>query len=266
MITTGIGDRAVDGAVTFGSTIGLAGQALRWAIGDIVAARFPFREFVTQTWFVITVTTLPAILVAVPFGVIVSVQVGSLTQQVGATSIAGAAGGLGIIQQGAPIVTALLLGGAAGSAIASDLGARTIREEIAAMETIGLNPIRRVVAPRFVSVLFVAPLLCMLIVFTGLSAGYLISVNVQGITAGSYVASFASFASVTDIVVALVKSLIFGLVVVSIACHRGLSTKGGPKGVATSVNATVVLGVVACFVINVFVTQLTTMFIPQTIG
>ena len=134
------------------------------------------------------------------------------------------------------------------------------------METIGLNPIRRVVAPRFVSVLFVAPLLCMLIVFTGLLAGYLISVNVQGITAGSYVASFASFASVTDIVVALVKSLIFGLVVVSIACHRGLSTKGGPKGVATSVNATVVLGVVACFVINVFVTQLTTMFIPQTIG
>lgn len=53
---------------------------------------------------------------------------------------------------------------------------------------------------------------------------------------------------------------------VTIACHRGLSTKGGPKGVATSVNATVVLGVVACFVINVFITQLTTMFVPQTIG
>ncbi|MDJ0010506.1 ABC transporter permease, partial [Gordonia alkanivorans] len=116
----------------------LAGQALRWAVHDIVTGRFPFREVVVQTWFVITVTTLPAILVAIPFGVIVSVQVGSLTQQVGATSIAGAAGGLGIIQQGAPIVTALLLGGAAGSAIASDLGARTVREEIDAMETLGL--------------------------------------------------------------------------------------------------------------------------------
>nr|WP_042940304.1 ABC transporter permease [Rhodococcus sp. (in: high G+C Gram-positive bacteria)] len=244
----------------------LAGQALRWAVRDIVTGRFPFREVVTQTWFVITVTTLPAILVAIPFGVIVSVQVGSLTQQVGATSIAGAAGGLGIIQQGAPIVTALLLGGAAGSAIASDLGARTVREEIDAMETLGLNSTRRLVAPRFVAVLIVAPMLCMLIVFTGLVAGYILSVNVQGITPGSYVASFASFASSADILVALIKSVVFGLVVVTIACHRGLSTKGGPKGVATSVNATVVLGVVACFVINVFITQLTIMFVPQTIG
>ncbi len=266
MIGTGATGRAADSLATMGSTINLAGQALRWAVYDIVTGRFPFREFITQTWFVIIVTTLPAILVAIPFGVIVSVQIGSLTQQVGATSIAGAAGGLGIIQQGAPIVTALLLGGAAGSAIASDLGARTIREEIDAMETLGLNPDRRVVAPRVVAVLITAPMLCMLIVFTGLIAGYFISVNVQGITAGSYVSSFASFASITDIGVAVAKSLVFGLVVVAIACHRGLSTKGGPAGVATSVNATVVLGVVVCFVINVFITQLTTMFLPQTIG
>ncbi|MGJ0119927.1 MlaE family ABC transporter permease [Williamsia sp. MIQD14] len=244
----------------------MAGQALTWSVRDIATGRFPIREVITQTWFVITVTTLPAILVAIPFGVIVSVQVGSLTQQVGATSIAGAAGGLGIIQQGAPIVTALLLGGAAGSAIAADLGARTIREEIDAMETLGLNPTRRVVAPRVVSVLLTAPMLCMLIVFTGLLAGYIISVNVQGITPGSYTASFASFASVTDIVVALIKSLVFGLVVVAIACQRGLSTKGGPAGVAQSVNATVVLGVVSCFIINVVITQLTTMFVPQSIG
>ena len=265
-IYTEIAGRATASLVTFGNSIALAGQALRWAVRDIVTGRFPFREVVTQTWFVITVTTLPAILVAIPFGVIVSVQVGSLTQQVGATSIAGAAGGLGIIQQGAPIVTALLLGGAAGSAIASDLGARTVREEIDAMETLGLNSTRRLVAPRFVAVLIVAPMLCMLIVFTGLVAGYILSVNVQGITPGSYVASFASFASSADILVALIKSVVFGLVVVTIACHRGLSTKGGPKGVATSVNATVVLGVVACFVINVFITQLTIMFVPQTIG
>lgn len=265
-IYTEIAGRATASLVTFGNSIALAGQALRWAVRDIVTGRFPFREFVTQTWFVITVTTLPAILVAIPFGVIVSVQVGSLTQQVGATSIAGAAGGLGIIQQGAPIVTALLLGGAAGSAIASDLGARTVREEIDAMETLGLNSTRRLVAPRFVAVLIVAPMLCMLIVFTGLVAGYILSVNVQGITPGSYVASFASFASSADILVALIKSVVFGLVVVTIACHRGLSTKDGPKGVATSVNATVVLGVVACFVINVFITQLTIMFVPQTIG
>ena len=256
--------RVADSFATVGSTTVLAASAIRWTVQDFFTGRLPIREIVIQTWFVISVTTLPAILVAVPFGVIVSVQVGSLTQQVGATSIAGAAGGLGIIQQGAPIVTALLLGGAAGSAIAADLGARTIREEIDALRTMGINPIRRMVAPRFVSVLITAPMLCLLIIVTGLVAGYALSV--QDITPGSYVASFASFTSVTELILAIVKSLIFGLVVVAIACHRGLSTKGGPQGVATSVNATVVLGVITCFIINLVITQLTTMFAPITIG
>ncbi len=258
--------RVADSFATVGSTTVLAASAIRWTVQDFFTGRLPIREIVIQTWFVISVTTLPAILVAVPFGVIVSVQVGSLTQQVGATSIAGAAGGLGIIQQGAPIVTALLLGGAAGSAIAADLGARTIREEIDALRTMGINPIRRMVAPRFVSVLITAPMLCLLIIVTGLVAGYALSVSVQDITPGSYVASFASFTSVTELILAIVKSLIFGLVVVAIACHRGLSTKGGPQGVATSVNATVVLGVITCFIINLVITQLTTMFAPITIG
>ena len=97
-------------------------------------------------------------------------------------------------------------------------------------------------------------------------SGYALSVSVQDITPGSYVASFASFTSVTELILAIVKSLIFGLVVVAIACHRGLSTKGGPQGVATSVNATVVLGVITCFIINLVITQLTTMFAPITIG
>ena len=102
-ITTGTGvNRLLDGAATFGNTVGLAGQALRWVAVDIATGRFPFREAVSQTWFVIVVTSLPAILVAVPFGVIVSVQVGSLTQQVGATSIAGAAGASGLFNRERP--------------------------------------------------------------------------------------------------------------------------------------------------------------------
>ena len=117
----------------FGQTLELGAAAFLHLFRDIVALRHPWRDTVDQAWFVVTVTVVPAVLVSIPFGVIVSVQVGSLTNQIGATSIAGAAGGLGVIRQGAPIVSALLLGGAAGAAIAADLGARTIQTKLSAI-------------------------------------------------------------------------------------------------------------------------------------
>ncbi len=107
-------------------------------------------------------------------------QVGGLTQQLGASSLSGAAGALAILQQGAPIGAALLIGGAVGSAIAADLGARTVRDEIDAMRVMGIDPARRVVAPRLLAVIVVAPLVCMEIIAVGVAAGYVINVSFQG--------------------------------------------------------------------------------------
>lgn len=256
----------VGGLRSFGQTLELGVRAFLYLFGDMAKLRHPWRDTVEQAWFVVTVTVIPAVLVSIPFGVIVSVQVGSLTNQIGATSIAGAAGGLGVIRQGAPIVAALLLGGAAGAAVAADLGARTIRDEIDALRTMGIDPVRRLVAPRLAAILLVAPFLCILIIFMGLAAGYAINIGFQAGTPGSYISSFASFASVGDLVIALVKTEIFGVIVIIVACHRGLGATHGPRGVANAVNAAVVLGVVSAFTVNVVVTQLVAMFMPQKLG
>lgn len=254
------------GLRAFGQTLELGAAALIHLVRDILSLRHPWRDTVEQAWFVVTVTVVPAVLVSIPFGIIVSVQVGSLTDQIGATSIAGAAGGLGVIRQGAPIVAALLLGGAAGAAVAADLGARTIREEIDAMRTMGIDPVRRLVVPRLAAFIVIAPLLCILIIFMGLAAGYAINIGFQSGTPGSYISSFASFSSVGDLVVALVKAEIFGIIVVVVACDRGLNAMHGPRGVANAVNAAVVLGVVSAFAVNVVITQLVAMFMPQRLG
>lgn len=251
---------------TLGRLFELSGQALKYLVTDLIRLRHPWRDTINQAWFVVSVTAIPALLVSIPFGVIVAVQVGSIIQQVGATSISGAAGGLGVIRQGAPIVAALLLGGAAGSAVTTDLGARRIREEVDALRVMGIDPVQRLVAPRLAAILLIAPVLCFFIIFMGLGAGYLINVGFQSGTPGSYIASFASFASVADVVVALVKTWVFGVVVILIACQRGLETKGGPRGVADAVNASVVLGVVTVFVLNLVITQLVTMFMPTKVG
>lgn len=259
-------DAGLSALSTFGRALVLGRSATVHMVRDIIRLRLAWRDAVEQAWFIVSVTAIPAVLVAVPFGVIVSVQVGSLTQQVGASSISGAAGGLGVIRQGAPIVTALLLGGAAGSAIASDLGARTVREEVAAMRVMGIDPVRRLVVPRLVAVLVLSPLLCLMTVFMGEFTGYVVAVGFQGVTPGSYVSSFAAFASMSDLAVALVKSLIFGAIVLVVACQRGLEATAGPKGVADAVNAAVVLGVIAAFGVNLVITQLVSMFLPTRVG
>lgn len=250
---------------TLGRWFMLAFGAFRYLIEDSVRLRHPWKETINQCWFITSVTAVPALLVSVPFGIIVMVQVGNLTQQIGAASLTGAAGGLGVIRQGAPIVAALLLGGAAGSAIAADLGARTIREEIDAMRVIGINPTQRLVAPRLAAMLIVSPVLCVFIVFVTMTAGYILAVMYQDVTPGSYLASFGAFAKLSDIYVAVAKSLLFGVVVVIVACQRGLETKFGPRGVAESVNASVVLGVLCTFVLNVVATQIVGLFIPEQV-
>lgn len=126
---------------TFGRSTQMASESAAGAVSDIVRLRFQWREALNQAWYLITVTAIPAILMAVPFGVIVSVQVGNLIHQIGADSLLGAAGGLGVIKQGAPMATGLLLGAAGAAAIAADLGARNIREEIDAMRTMGIIPL-----------------------------------------------------------------------------------------------------------------------------
>ncbi|WP_330179660.1 ABC transporter permease [Nocardia sp. NBC_01503] len=247
---------------TMGRSLRIGSDALRVGSGDILRMRFPVHETLTQAWFLIRVTALPSVLMAIPFGVIVSAQVGNIVSQLGADSMIGAAGGLGVIKQGAPLATAMLLGGAGAAAIAADLGARTIREEVDAMRVMGVDPVQRLVVPRIAAMMLVAPLLNVLIIFIGIASGFAVAVTALGVTPGSYWQSFGSFTAPIDIWVSLIKSLIFGFLVVVIACQRGLEAKGGPRGVADGVNAAVVMSIASVTVLNTAITQVVTMFIP----
>lgn len=251
---------------TFGRGVGMARESVGGAVSDLARGRFQWQEMLVQAWRLVTVTAFPAILMAVPFGVIVSVQVGNLIHNLGADSLIGATGGLGVIKQGAPLATGFLLGGAGAAAIAADLGARTIREEIDALHTMGISPVHRLVIPRMVAMLLVAPLLNILVIFVGIVAGYLVAIGGQGVTPGSYWAAFGSFTTAADVWVSLLKAVIFGFLVVIIACQRGLEAKGGPRGVADAVNAAVVLSIVAIVIVNLVMTQVTAMFLPTRLA
>src|SRR5207253_367101 len=120
---------------------------------------FQLRDSIQPTWFVASVTILPTALVAIPFGAVIALQIGSLTRQLGAQSFSGAASVLAVLREASPIVTALLIAGAGGTAICADLGARKIRDEIDAMQVLGIDPIHRLVVPRVLASMVVAVLL-----------------------------------------------------------------------------------------------------------
>lgn len=261
-----LGETPVRVAGTTGRTIHLAVDVLRYAVVDTVRLRLPVEEFLWQAWALLKVTAVPALLMAIPFGAMVTVVTSGLVSEVGATALLGAASGVGVVRQGAPITAGLLMGGAAASAIASDFGARAMREELDALRVLGVNPVRRLVVPRFLAMLLIAPILCIVIIAAGTGAAYLLSVTVNEVASGSFWSSFGTFAKMTDVWFAIAKSLVFAGIVAIVSALRGMEAKGGPRGVADAVNAAVVINVILIVFANLAITQIQTMFFPMAIA
>ncbi|OBJ42490.1 ABC transporter permease [Mycolicibacterium mucogenicum] len=264
--TSQLSDVPVRAAGTTGRGLHLATSVFRYTIQDILTFRLPVREFLWQAWVLLKVTATPAVLMAVPIGGIVTVVTSGLVAEVGATALLGAASGVGVLRQGAPVTAGLLMGGAAASAIASDFGARAIREELDAMRVLGVDPVRRLVVPRFLALMTIAPILTLVIIASGTASAFLLSVTVSGVAPGSFWSSFGTFAKMVDVYFAIAKGLVFAAIVAIISSMRGLEARGGPRGVADAVNAAVVINVVLILFANLILTQIQTMFFPTAVA
>jgi phospholipid/cholesterol/gamma-HCH transport system permease protein len=260
------GMRPVNSVETVGRAAKLAVQVVRYSVADAISGRLPWGELITQAWTLYKVTALPAIMMAVPFGAMVAVQISGLINQVGANSLVGAASGVGIVRQGAPITAGLLMGGAAASAIASDLGARAIREELDALRVMGINPVRHLVVPRVLALIILAPVLCAIIIASSVAASFILSVTVSDVATGTFWLSFGAFAKMSDVWFAIAKAIVFSAIVGVVSSLRGMEAKGGPRGVADAVNSSVVLNVVGILFANLAITQLQTMFFPMRVA
>jgi phospholipid/cholesterol/gamma-HCH transport system permease protein len=212
------------------------------------------REFVEQAWFVAKVSFLPTLLVAIPFCVIIVFQINQLLGELGAVDLAGAGAGLAVVREIGPMVSVLVVAGSGATAICADLGSRTIREEIDAMVTLGVNPLQRLVVPRVLASTVVALALNSLVTIFGLAGGFLFSVYVQHASAGLFISNMTLLVGLPDFLTSELKAAIFGLLAGLVACFMGLNVKGGPKGVGDAVNQTVVFSFMLLFFANSIIT------------
>ena len=224
--------------------------------GKALMKPFEWREFILNGWFIMRVSLLPTIAVSIPETVLLIYVINILLTEIGAADVSGAGAALGAVTQLGPIVTVLVVAGAGSTAICADLGARPIREEIDALEVLGIDPIHRMVVPRVVASTVVAVLLNGLVVAVGLVGGYLFSVYLQNVSSGAYLSTLTAITGLPEVVIAMVKAATFGLIAGLVGCYRGLIVRGGSKGLGTAVNETVVLCFIALFAVNVVLTTI----------
>ncbi|GAA4548834.1 ABC transporter permease [Pseudonocardia xishanensis] len=222
---------------------------------------FQWREFIQQTWFVASVSLGPAILLGIPFVALVTFQFNLILVEIGAIDLSGSGSGFATVTQIGPVATTFIIAGASSTAICADIGARKIREELDAMEVLGIDTVQRLVVPRVLATAVNAFLLNGVMILIGLSGGFVFGVFLQGASPGQYVDSMKLLVGFEDLVHGEIRAVVFGVVGALIGCYRGMTCAAGPRGVGNAVNETVVYTFLALFPINILLTQ-----IPYSLG
>ena len=153
-----------------------------------------------------------------------------------------------------PVVTAVVVGGVAGTAITADLGARKIREELDALQVLGVDPVKNLVVPRFLALMMVTALLDIFAIVFGLSAGIAAELLYHQ-SLGGFFATLFSNASVTDLWGSVLMCTMFGAIIAIVCSYKGMTASGGAEGVGRAVNQAVVIAFLGIFAFNYVFTQ-----------
>ena len=260
-----IAKESVDALGRFGGLCSVLVDSAGLAVKSMVQRRFPWWELLTQARFLVSVSLLPTVLISIPFGLVLVLEIGGLTGQLGAQSLVGAVVSVGTVREIAPIITGIVLAGEGGSAICADLGSRNIRGEIAALRVMAVDPLERLVAPRMVAMTVVGVLLNGVVSFVGIVTGYLAQVLILHGSAGGFLNAFSAFAQSADLWESFLKAAVFGLVAAAVASYEGLTCEHGPTGVGSAVNKSVVVSGVSLFILNLVITQIFLVTVPPVL-
>jgi phospholipid/cholesterol/gamma-HCH transport system permease protein len=163
---------------------------------------------------------------------------------------------LTLVKEMGPILSGMLMAGRVGAAIAAELGTMSVNEEIDALHTLGINPVRFLVVPRFLALLIMLPVLVTYADIIGMLGGAFMAKVHFGVSYGYYYRTVMSVLAGKDILEGLVKGTLFGGIIAVIACLYGLNTRGGAEGVGKAITRAVVTSFVALFICDYLVTRL----------
>ena len=189
-------------------------------------------------------------------GAVLALQSGLTLDQFGARPVVGRLVSASMVKELGPVLTGLMLTGRVGSGIAAELGSMVVTDQIFALRALGTDPIRKLVVPRVLAGVVMAPVLTVISDFVGIVGGWMVARYQLQVASGLYWSSILESLYMQDIWMGLIKPFVLGFVIVTIACHVGLRTSGGTQGVGRATTMSVVAGSVAVIAVDFFVTRI----------
>lgn len=222
------------------------GRALFW----LAVPPFKMGQLVRRVSF-IGVRSLTVILLTGLFtGMVLGLQGVVTLRRVGSEAFVGPLVAISLVRELGPVLSALMVTGRAGSALAAELGVMRITEQIDALTVMALNPYRYLVVPTLVAGVVTLPLLAWIFDVIGVFGGYLVAVQLFGLAPGTYFGQIEAFLRATDLWVGFWKALAFGLLVTWVACYKGFHVGHGAEGVGRATTEAVVLASVLILVLD----------------
>lgn len=242
----------------------LADAGATWRLAVAAASRFVTGPFRPENLHVRATVdqcvragnnSLPLVaLISFLMGMIMALQSAYQLHELGALDLVASLVAVAITRELAPLMTAVIVAGRVGSAIAAELGTMKVSQEIDALTVMGIEPVSFLVVPRLVALVVALPCLTIFADVVGILGGYTVAVGALGIGSGTYISNTADALVLQDIFTGLVKAVVFATIVGLVGCQRGLQTEGGADEVGRSTTSSVVRSIVLVIAADLFVT------------
>jgi len=187
-------------------------------------------------------------------GVVLAMQSAYQLKQMGGTIYVASLVSISICRELGPVLTALVIAGRIGAAITAEIGSMKVNEQIEALETMAISPIRFLVTPKLVALFFMLPCLTIIGDLSGMLGGYLVGVYNLGINSHLYIQTAFKFLTLKDIYTGWSKSFVFAIIIALVGCYQGMNTKGGAVGVGRATTISVVTSFIMIIIADCIIT------------
>lgn len=233
----------------------LLGQTLSCCCIGSFRGKGPKGAHVIHQMNVIGVQSLGIVCLVVFFvGLVIAMQSSYELLKMGTEMYVGRVVGLTVLRELGPLIATIVLGGRCGAAIAAEIGTMKVNEEVEALRIMGIDPVRFLVAPRVLAFTVMAPLLAVISDYVGILGGFILATTRLNLTPWQFIDTMMNGLVVKDFASGIFKSVVFGLLVGSIACHFGYQTEGGAESVGRSTTLSVVTSIVMIIVADAILT------------
>src|SRR5512140_558452 len=222
---------------------------------SIFTHKLRWKLFLNQVVEVGLLSQLVVIITGAFTGAVFSAQTFFQFNKLGMGSAVGAVVSVSLCRELAPVLTALMVAGRVGAAMSAEIGTMKVTEQIDALRALAVYPIDYLVVPRALAMMISMPLLTAECIGFGIIASYLVAIVVLDINGTYYVANMVHWTRMRDLIMGVSKAFVFGILIVFISCHKGLTTREGAVGVGRATTEAVVISSLAVLISNFFLTM-----------